>query len=302
MTLHPFLARKIRPPLRPATEPWSTELLDPQIGTVRLTGRLLRRSSDEVVVVVHGLGGNCDSGYMASALGAADRLGRSCLLLNCRGADRLGSDVYHSGLAEDVSAALCSPELATFRSIDLLGYSIGGHIAYRYALGRQVDPRLRRVAAVGSPLDLRAAAFDFDVPALSLYRTHILDGLKEIYTAAYQRCPRGLSPDVARRIPKIVEWDEQIIAPRFGFQDAEHYYRTQSVGPVLRNLAVEALYVGATFDPMVRARAIGRYLRASSVVTVWEEQAGHLGFRGDFDLGMDAPLGLESQVLSWLGR
>lgn len=287
--------------MRPTTHSFRCVVEDERAGPVELSGRLLLRSSSEIVVALHGLGGSVDSGYMGLLLRAADQAGRSCLLLNCRGADRSGADVYHSGLIDDLKAALKSDQLALFRYIDLLGYSVGGHIVYSYACS-DLDPRVRRVAAVCAPLDLGEAARDFDRPALSVYRTHVLDALKEMYTVAYQRRPTGLVPEQARKLSRIVSWDEAIIAPRFGFRDAEDYYQSQSVGPRLSELRVDALYVGATCDPMVRASHVRRYLEGSRVRAVWDDRAGHLGFRKGFDLGFFAPPGLESQVLAWLSR
>jgi uncharacterized protein len=266
-----------------------------------LTGRFLERSHEEAVIVLHGLGGSTESGYMALALAAAERAGKSCLLLNCRGADRLGADIYHSGLSRDIAHVLGCDELRHMRTIDLLGYSIGGHIALHYAVG-DVDPRVRRIAAIGSPLDLKAAAHDFDTASFNVYRGHVLDALKEIYTAAYQRRPSGLVPLEARKVRTIREWDERIIAPRFGFSSADNYYETQSVGPRLQGLKVEALYVGATHDPMVSSRRVRPYLDVPQLQSVWVENAGHLGFAADFDLGLSGSRGLEAQVLAWLGR
>ncbi len=314
MTLQPFFARSLRPPLRPETEHWETELEDPDVGTVKLTGRLLKRSSREIVVVLHGLGGHVESGYMGLMLAAAETEGRSCLLLNNRGADRSGADIYHSGLIADIEAALASEALAGFDSIDLVGYSIGGHIALRYGASDQVDARVRRLAAIGSPLHLSAAADDFDSASFNVYRGHVMDALKEIYTAAYQRNPRGIVPDAARKISRIRDWDHQVIAPRFGFQSADHYYETQSAAPLLDQLKVESLYVGAACDPMILASSVRPYLkglsveggvtppRGSELFVHWDETAGHLGFHPAFDLGQVGNLGLEPQVLQWLSR
>lgn len=300
-TLRPFLSRTLRPPPRPATTPWSHEFSDDTFGPVTLTGRYLDKGTKDCIVAIHGLGGSTDSGYMALVLAAAERAGRSCLLLNCRGADRLGAGLYHSGLAADVGHALGCAELAAMEAIDLFGYSIGGHIALKYA-SETVDGRLRRVAAVGSPLDLAAAADDFDASGFNVYRGHVLDSLKEIYTAAYQRRPRGLLPVEARRIKKIRDWDDAVIAPYFGFGSASHYYETQSVGPVLTDLKVEALYVGATCDPMVRLSSVAPHLDVDAVEVIWDDRAGHLGFSPDFDMHRPAPRGLEHQVLAWLAR
>lgn len=265
---------------------------------MQLTGRLHDKSSSSAVVVLHGLGGSAASGYMALALSAAERFGLTCLLLNCRGADRLGTDIYHSGLTEDIAEALKSPAFDKVSAIDLFGYSIGGHIALRYAT-REVDARVRRVAAIGSPLDLRAAADDFDNAPFNVYRGHVLDALKEIYTAAYQRRPRGIEPVVARKIQKIRDWDEQIVAPRFGFQSGPDYYEKESVSTRLSELKCDALYVGAVCDPMVQRKSVLPFVDAPRLKVVWDERAGHLGFPDDFDMHLPGPLGVENQVFTW---
>lgn len=301
MTLQPFFSRLLRPPMRRTTARWSVELLDRDVGPVELTGDYLDGPDRDALVVVHGLGGSTESGYMALALEAAARAGKRCLLLNTRGSDRRGHDVSHAGLVEDIDAALSSRELEGVGAIYLLGYSLGGHLALRYATLRP-DPRLRAVAAICSPLSLSRSADAFDAPSFSLYRRHVMASLHEIYTAAYQRNPRGIVPERARRIDKIREWDEHVVAPRFGFASAEHYYQSISVQQRLPELHAPALYVGAPFDPMVPPRAVEIASHLQKLTVHWEPTAGHLGFPRGFDLGLSGPRGLESQVLAWLLR
>ncbi len=298
-TLGPFVERSLRPVARAATRPWQTELLDPTAGPVRLSGEFLEQPGEELLLVVHGLGGSSDSVYMGLALGAAEQSGLSCLLLNVRGADRSGHDFNHAGLAADLQAALASPELERFERIYLFGYSLGGHLVFAYASGA-MDARVRRVAAIGSPLDLSASATAFDAPRVSLYRGHVMRSLHEIYTAAYQRRPIGILPVEARKITRIREWDERVIAPRFGFLGAEDYYQHVSAGPKLSGLSVPALYVGAPADPMIPLSAVLSAEPSPRLRVVWNRAAGHLGFPSDFDLGEPGPRGLEPQVLSWL--
>jgi predicted alpha/beta-fold hydrolase len=188
--------------------------------------------------------------------------------------------------------------LSRAKRIHLFGYSIGGHISLSYACG-PVDPRVTKVCAVGSPLHLASAADDFDAARFNVYRSHVMDSLKEIYTAAFQRNPSGIEPVEARQIQTIRQWDERVIAPRFGFAGAEHYYQTQSVGPRLSALKVDALYIGALNDPMVRARGVAPHLDVPRLKSVWCSRAGHLGFALDFDFGQPGPVGLEDQVIAW---
>lgn len=298
-TLLPFVTRTLRPAPRPATTPLRTNVIDRDLGPVRLSAELLEHPGDELVVVVHGLGGSTRSGYMALALRAADERAQSCLLVNARGSDRSGQDISHAGLTDDLRAYLAAPELERFRHIDLFGYSLGGQLVLRYA-AEQPDSRVRRAAAIGAPLLLARSTESFDAPGFSVYRRHVMSSLHEIYTAAYQRNPRGIPPLDARQIQRIREWDERVVAPRFGFPSADAYYAATSSGAVLSDLAIPALYVGALYDPMVPPRAVAPALPAPRLEVVWDLAAGHLGFDSDFDLGQPGPLGLEHQVLSWL--
>ena len=66
-----------------------------------------------------------------------------------------------AGLTADLEAAIRSPALEGYEHILLLGYSLGGHIALRYACSRP-NERVRAVAAICSPLDLDRGARHLD--------------------------------------------------------------------------------------------------------------------------------------------
>jgi predicted alpha/beta-fold hydrolase len=104
------------------------------------------------------------------------------------------------------------------------------------------------------------------------------------------------------RASSIREWDELTVVPRFGFGSAAEYYESASVAPRLHALAVPALLVQATHDPMVPAATLRPVLQnAPRLLAVrWLERAGHVGFPPGVDLGEAGPLGLAAQVRSWL--
>ncbi len=300
-TLAPFLWRRFFPPVRPGTMPWGTTLRDPALGDVRLSGLMRASEGDELLVVVHGLGGSTSSGYMGLALRAAEEAGVSCLLLNVRGADLSGEDIAHAGLVDDLNATLESPAFASYRRIYLLGYSLGGHLTLSYAAG-EVDQRVKAVAALCSPLDLEDASKTFDQPRLNVYRKHVLRGLADIYSSTHARRGGPIDVSEARKIRRLREWDERIVAPRFGFSSASDYYERASVGHKLRSLSLPALYVGVLGDPMVPANTVrGCLARASGALDVrWSERGGHLGLPRTTDLGLPGPRGVEAQALTWL--
>ena len=272
-------------------------------GPIGLNGRLTRQDPTRLLVLVHGLGGCTESLYMLrAARHAVHGLGLSCLRLNMRGSDRRGEDIYHAGLVADLHHVLTSPPLAGFEDVYVLGFSVGGHVVLRYATGA-TDPRLRAVASVCSPLDLSATVEDFDRPANRIYRRYILTGLKELYGAVAARREVPISVDRIRRVRFLREWDSLTVVPRFGFESVDDYYRQAGVYAHLHTLKVPALLVAAEGDPMVTSRSIRRGLersRAHDLEVRWQPRGGHVGFPADLDLGLDARLGLDPQVQTWL--
>ncbi len=284
------------------SQPWSLDVADAELGSVRLTGRLFTHErADRLLLVVHGLGGSAESSYLRSAVLDAHATGLACLCLNLRGADHLGEDFYHAALSSDLHAALASPGLAGFRALHVLGFSLGGHLALRQATEAH-DPRLRSVAAICSPLELQRSQLALDEPERVVYRQYVLRKLKESYLATARRRPVPSPVEQVLRAQTIRRWDELTVVPRFGFGSAAAYYRQASVAPRLHALSVPALLVLAEHDPMVPAHSVRPALTgASALLDVrWHTRGGHVGFPADFDLGERAPLGLPSQVRSWL--
>lgn len=298
-TILPNLRHRVLPARAPASTPWRVGV----DADVDLTGRWQESpGAQDAVVVVHGLGGSVDRHYCVRMARAAERRGWSCLRLALRGADRRGRDFHHAGLAEDLDATLGCRELAPYRRIHLVGYSLGGHLVLRWAATRS-DPRVQAVAAVCPPLDLAAGQRHLDEVAPWFYRRHILSGLNEIYraVAAVREVPTPVAAVEAART--IREWDSLTIVPRFGFADVDEYYRTQSAARVLDRVATPALVVAARHDPMVRLADVEAVLPDSGALElVVTHRGGHVGFPGSLELGWDGPPGLEGQLLGWLAH
>lgn len=312
-TVWPVVRRLGGVPAAPTSEPWSVEVPDPDLGSVRLSGRLRvrpgsrRRGADgsgaTLLLLVHGLGGSAESSYMLRTARVADELGLSTLRLNLRGADGRGEDFYHAGLCGDLDGVLASEALADFERILLFGFSLGGHIGLRFAT-EVTDPRLCAVAAASSPLDLDRSVAGIDRPAGWVYRRYVLAGLCRMYAEVAARRQLPVSVAKVRRIRSLREWDRQTIVPRFGFANAGDYYRRAGVGSRLDRLRVPALLVVAEDDPMVPREAVAQGLTGSEerLSLRWVRRGGHLAFAADLDLGESAPKGLADQVIAWLQR
>lgn len=259
--------------------PWSTDVACLDRAPVRLTGVLhASDGANTLALIVHGLGGDADAGYCLAMVAAARRLGWACLRVNLRGADGRGEDFYHAALSSDLGAVLDSPAVASFRRIVVVGFSLGGHLAFRYAL--DPDPRVTAVTAVCSPVDLARGGVAFDRRRATPYRMHILRELKSAYRRVSDRGAAPTPWSSIHRVTTIRGWDRYAVVPRFGFDSVDAYYAQASVGPHLAAMKVPAVYVGATYDPIVPAFTVRDALRdaGTGVTEHWIARAGHVGF------------------------
>jgi predicted alpha/beta-fold hydrolase len=298
-TITPDLRGRIRPTqLRDV--PWSITLREPEggdgpRGAVRIAGELGGPATADLFVLVHGFGGDADRSHIRETAGILQARGLATLRVSMRGAGNSGPDYYHAGLGSDLAAVLADPSLAHHPRIFVLGFSLGGHIATHLALRRDLDPRLRAVVAICSPLDLGRNVELLDLPSGWLYRRFVLTSLARTYTRV-----RGHT----RRFRSIRDWDSATIVPRYGFESPEHYWSSQSAGPRLREAGVPILFIATESDPMVPAVTLLPHLRrAGAMIDVrWLRRGGHIGFPADTDLGLPGERGLFNQILTWCDR
>jgi len=298
-TIAPELRDRMRPHVAPPSSDWSISVDDARLGAIRLGGRVRHEpGADTLLLVVHGLGGSSESPYVRRAAAAAAERGWSCLRIDLRGADGRGEDVYHAGLCSDPIAALREASLARYARVLVLGYSLGGHVTMRLAI-EGGDPRVRAVVAVCAPLDLDATSRAFDRRRVWIYRSHVLRALKAtVQSVVARHGDVGWDLPAVMRVKTIRDWDAKVVVPRHGFADVDDYYARASAGPRLHELAIPALYIGATFDPMVPAFAVQPALaRANELLEVrWIDRGGHVGFPGSaFTEGS-----VEAAALAWL--
>jgi predicted alpha/beta-fold hydrolase len=158
------------------------------------------------------------------------------------------------------------------------------------------------VAAVCAPLDLDCGARALDAPRAWLYRRHILAGLRATYARYAARHPQATPVARVRRARTMRAFDSLTVVPRFGFADADDYYRSQSVGPHLASITLPALLVYARHDPIVSPETVaGHVARLGSAASVWWlERAGHVGFPERIAVDGQSPARLEDRILDWL--
>jgi len=218
-------------------------------GALSATLRVPAHARD-LVVLVHGLGGSRNAGYVLRAARELHTRGAATLCVDLRGADLSGSGVYHVALTDDLHAFLGAHELHAFARVFVLGFSMGGHVALHLATTPE-DPRLCGVAAIGTPLDLHGMQRHLDRRRGALYRHWVLQGLKRIYAAVAARTAVPTPLPVVRACRTFHAWDTHVICKLYGSASPEAFYARHSAARVLPQLAVDTVLVHAVADPLV---------------------------------------------------
>lgn len=211
------------------------------------------------LVLLHGLEGSSNSGYMLGSAEKAWLAGFNVLRLNqrnCGGTERLTPTLYHSGLSVDIRSVIA--ELAARDSLPEIfaaGFSMGGNLVLKMAGEWSAAPSaLRALAVVAPALDLAACADALARPENFLYEWHFVTHLRR-----HLRYKAGLFPD---RYPaqelrplafvhSVREFDDAITAKFCGFRDAADYYARSSAKNVVASIARPALVLTAQDDPFV---------------------------------------------------
>jgi predicted alpha/beta-fold hydrolase len=254
---------------------------EPEVQVLVESQRPAGRAAGEIVMV-HGLEGSGEAGYMQGLSATALRAGFAAHRFNmrtCGGTERLSQTLYHAGLTSDLLAVLREFRREGRAPAFLVGFSLGGNVVLKLAgeLGEAALPLVRGVCAVSTPLDLAACAHRIAEPDNRLYERRFVNRMRDRLCAT----GRFRKEDFAD-LDSVLGIDERITAPSFGFGDAGNYYRTQSALRFLEGIRVPGLLIQAKDDTFVPFEIFGsEAVRSNSRIELLApEHGGHLGFIG----------------------
>lgn len=235
---------------------------------------------NRALVLVHGLGGGEDSSYMLCAARAFLAQGYSVYRMNYRGVGpsaETSEGPYSAGLTSDLRAVLRrvgkhAPGSALF----LMGFSLGGQLSLRMLGEGDVPPGLAACVTVSAPLDLATSQQKLERRRNHFYSRYVVNNMRS--DLAGVRHPKvTVDP---RTLASVWAFDQQIIAPAFGFQDAADYYKRVSCFPLLGRINTPTLAVHAADDPWIPVEDYRRasWPEAAPAGAVITSSGGHVGF------------------------
>lgn len=252
---------------------------EPGVQVLVQTQRPLDAPRGELILV-HGLEGSAESGYMRTMAKAALDAGYVVNRFNnrtCGGTAHLADTLYHSGLTTDLRMLLQRFHDEGRAPAHLVGYSLGGNMVLKLAgeLGDAGPALIASVCAVSTPIDLAACSLRLAHPVNRVYERRFLKRMRLRVVATGR-----FAMEQIQHVRSIYEFDERITGPSFGFRGAEHYYETQSARQFLERIRVPALLIQARDDIFIPFEIYEHpSLRANPHVRLCvTEHGGHLGF------------------------
>jgi hypothetical protein len=280
-TLLAYLLRRPRPP------PLRRERVTTPDGDFLDLDWLEAPSERPHVLVLHGLEGGPEAGYVRATLREVAAHGWGAVAMawrGCSGEPNRALRSYTSGETGDPRFVLRHLRSAGVRGPLLgVGFSLGGNALLKLLAEDGARALLDAAVAVSAPFDLDACARALDAPfgRAALYRRHFLLTLRRKALAKLRAHPTsGLDARAVRAARRLRTFDDAFTAPSNGYRDAADYYARASSGPVLGAIRRPVLCISAEDDPMIPGDSLppavpGPYLR-------WVRTAhgGHVGFLG----------------------
>ena len=246
------------------------------------------------IVMVHGLEGSGQAGYIRSMSAAATAAGFAAHrfhMRSCGGTENRCDTLYHAGLTSDLAAYLRHLDQRAF----LVGFSLGGNVALKLAgeLGEAAGPLIAGVCGVSAAIDLAACAHRIHQRDNFLYERRFVRNM-----LARLRATGRYPASELRGLRSVVAIDDRITAPSFGFGNAVNYYKTQSAIGFFDAIRVPVLLIQAKDDTIVPFAAYETAAARSNprIELLATEHGGHVGF-----VARRPPrLWLDETVINWI--
>ncbi len=260
------------------------------------------------LIIVHGLEGSSESGYVIGTGSKAWRAGMNVVRMNvrsCGGTEQLGPTLYNSGMSSDVGAvAKTLIERDGLQRLALAGFSMGGNMVLKLLgeWGTEFPPQVKAAVGISPAMDLAASADALHDRANRLYEMKFLWSLRRRLQRKAALFPGHFELGHLRGVRSLRDFDDQITARHFGFLDAQDYYTRAASTQVLDRIALPTLVLHANDDPFIRVlpETRDKLLGNPHVTYVETESGGHCAFLAEAN-GYDGRWA-ERQAIAFIQR
>jgi predicted alpha/beta-fold hydrolase len=234
------------------------------------------------IMLLHGLEGSADAGYIRSFAQEALMRGFVVHRLNfrtCGGTEKLCRTTYHSGLTSDTLKILEQLQEGG-GPMFVVGFSLGGNVVLKLAGELGETKLVAGVCAISAPIDLAVCVRRTAKRVNYFYARRFLKRLKKRIEMKSELAPEIYNRSGLHGIKSIWEFDDRFTAQLFGFGSAANYYQTQSAARYLDAIRVPTLVICAKDDPLVPFEIYNHpaFQSNPNLTLLAVEHGGHLGF------------------------
>jgi len=241
-----------------------------------------KRSSDKIVLVLHGLEGSLDSHYANSVVHELEMSGYRPVFMHFRGCsgrrNRLAR-AYHSGDTGDLSfVAEHIYKKTGGYPYAAIAYSLGANVLLKWLGETAGNNPLSKAVALSVPFRLHDAAKRLEKGASKIYREHLLKSLRNTYIDKFNHIESPLDVDV-KQLKSFWDYDDKVTAPLHGFDGAQDYYDTCSCRQYLKDIKVKTRVIHSMDDPFMFESTVPHDSELSdSIDFLLTKGGGHVGF------------------------
>lgn len=243
----------------------------------------LQKDSDKIVIISHGLEGSSNRSYIKGMAKALHANGLDVLAWNfrgCSGEMNRQLRFYHSGATDDLHTVIDHVmALRRYKSIFLVGFSLGGNITLKYLGERRVSPFIRKAVVFSVPMDLKTSCEKISRRVNRVYSNRFVRSLKrKIRIKSQMR--NDLDTSKLTRIKTLTEFDDAYTAPLHGFRDAKDYYEQCSSIRFVKSIQTPTLIINTSNDPFLSQECFPAALLENHSYVKLEilSRGGHVGF------------------------
>ncbi len=238
------------------------------------------------LILLHGMEGSIDSGYMQGCAEQAVGAGFNVLRLNqrnCGGTEHLTPTLYHAGLTDDLRKIVAELiERDGLQKIYIMGFSLGGNVILKLAgeYGASAPPQVKGFIGVSPSLDLVSCAAAIEMRSNFLYHSRFILSLKNRMRRKAKLFPERYDISKLRGVWTIRKFDDVYTSRHAGFRDVEDYYERASAIRQIQHIAVPTLIIHAKDDPFIPFApfATKELQENPNIALLATAHGGHVGF------------------------
>lgn len=260
----------------PPSAPFFIQLEDGDSLYCKMATPVAWKPDQLTILLLHGLTGSDSTGYMVRMSRKFYQAGYRSLRINLRGVGpgvQFAQRPYHGGVSQDILQLIQTLKKQTPDSpLILIGFSVSGNIILKLLgeLGEKASHLIETAITICTPVDLAETTGLLFKNSNRIYQFYYVRELRRVGA-------RWLGKN---SIQSVIDYDNIVTAPIWGYQDAADYYRQCSSLSFLPEIRIPCHLILSEDDPFVNYQtAIQNSL--SSHIKIWlSPYGGHMGFFG----------------------